>query len=141
MSQSKEIPREIALIGLVMLLLTVLGYVAVGVVLKMNGYPDNPMVRWTPLAVSLRQHGYWLLFVPLIWAIYAIIASRIDRGIMSFGLAFATGAILICVILLLFLLALFNPFTRPLLIFHTQPQKSSGTAPDSTDAPAHPTLQ
>ena len=56
-----------------MLLLTVLGYVALGIVLKMEGYPGNQFVRWTPIAVSLRQHGHWILFVPLLWTAYAVI--------------------------------------------------------------------
>ena len=99
-----------------MFLVTVLGFVGLGIVLKMSGYPDDQFVRWTPVAVTLREHGQWVLAVPFLWALFAVISSRIDRGIFSDKLAGAIGVFLIAVILMLFLYAVMNPFTRPLLI-------------------------
>ncbi len=117
--------RAISLIGLVMLLLTVLGYVGLGIVLKMNGYPDNSFVRWTPIAVSLRQHGHWILLVPILWATYAVISSHIGRGLLSEGVAFVIGIIFLMAILLLYLYAIGYPFSRPLLIY--SPSRTSHT--------------
>jgi hypothetical protein len=133
----EETPRSIAIVGLIMLLLTVLGYVALGVVLKMNGYPKDPTVRWTPIAVNLRQHGHWSLAVSLLWVICAIIADRVDRGIVGLHLASAVGAILMCIILFLFLYAIAVPFTRPLLISIPK-EKSLDTQQQADRAPAYP---
>jgi hypothetical protein len=90
--------------------------VGVGIVLKMSGYPDYQFVRWTPIAVSLREHGQWILAIPFLWALFAVVSSRIDRGIFSERIAGAIGVFLITVIFVVFLYAVMNPFTRPLLI-------------------------
>jgi len=123
-----------------MLLLTVLGYVALGIVLKMNGYPNAQTVRWTPIAVNMRQHGHWFLAVPFLWVICAVIANRIDRGIVCMHLATAVGAILMCIILLFFLHAIAIPFTRPLLISIPK-EKSLDTQRKSEPVPNHPILR
>ncbi len=116
MSRSNETEYSISLIALIMFLVTVLGFVGLGIVLKMSGYPDDQFVRWTPIAVTLRERGRWVLAVPFLWALFAVISSRIDRGILSDKLAGAIGVFLIAVILVLFLYAVMNPFTRPFLI-------------------------
>jgi|GEM_PF-2470093 len=117
MFASDESRRTISLLGLMMLLLTVLGYVGLGIVLKMNGYPDNSLVRWTPLAVNLRQYGHCSLIVPLLWAAYAVISSHIGRGLLSEDVALVVGILLVIAILQAFLLAIANPFTRPMLFY------------------------
>jgi len=115
MSRSNETEHSISLIALIMFLLTVVGFVGLGIVLKMSGYPDDPFVRWTPIAVTLREHGQWVLTVPFLWALFAIVSSRIDRGIFSERFAGPVGVVLVAVIIVMFLYAIANPFTRPLL--------------------------
>jgi len=136
MARDAETPRSIAILGLVMLLLAVVGFVGLGIVLKMNGYPAAQTVHWTPIAVNLRQYGHWFLAVPLLWAIYAVISHRIDRGILSERVANALGAILLCLIPALFLYAIMNPFTRPLLIYVPN-QNSVETRPNAEHAPEY----
>jgi hypothetical protein len=79
----REPPNSIAIVGLIMLLLMVLRYVALGIVMKVNGYPNENMIRWTPLALNLRQYGHWFLVLPLLWVICGVIAAQIDRDPLS----------------------------------------------------------
>jgi hypothetical protein len=117
MSQAdRETPRSIAVIGIVMLMLTVLGYVALGVIMKMNGYPKSEMIRWTPLALNLRQQGHWLLVLPIAWIMSAVVIFRTDSGAISQLLAYVVGTALLGIVAILFLFAIANPYTRPLLI-------------------------
>jgi hypothetical protein len=125
---SDEARRTISLVGLIMLLLTVLEYVALGIVLKMEGYPSNQFVRWTSLAVTLCQHGHWFLAAPLIWTAYAVVSSHLDRGLRSESLALVIGIILVAVFLLLFLFAVARPFTRPLLFNLSTLAASAGSS-------------
>ncbi len=136
----RETPRSIAIIGMVMLLLIVLGFVGLGIVMKMNGYPKSEMIRWTPLALALRQHGHWLLLLPVVWMIYAVVVFRLDRGLFMEGLAYVIGSLLLLVVPMLFLFAIVNPFTRPLLIGGgskktSNPAQTSAPTPGDTARP------
>ncbi len=119
--------RWIALVGLVMLLLMVLGFVALGIVMKVNGYPNsNPFIRWTPLALTLRQHGHWSLVLPLLWVIAAVISCHVGRRFLAEAVA-AALATLALVTPLLFLYATANSYTHGLLI-HTPRTESAERA-------------
>jgi len=107
--------RTTAILALVQVLLVVLGFFALGIVLKGCGYPHTIEVRWNPLAVLLREHGIWLLFLPLVWVVFAISAQRIERNVFSPRVAFITGLSIASAITALFLYAAIFPYTRPLL--------------------------
>ena len=95
----------------------VLGFLALGIVLKFCGYPNSFGVRWNPLAVFLREHGIWLLAAPLFWTVFAVKARQLDRGIFSERVAFVSGVCLAGVITLTFLYAAVFPYTRPLYFY------------------------
>jgi hypothetical protein len=115
--------RAIVVVGCTMVLLTVLGYAALGIVMKMNGYPDqNPFIRFTPLAISLRQYGPWSLAIPLLWAISTFISCYVKRRLLTVVLPWAL-TILGLLIPALFFYAAFNSHTRPLLMH--SPEKSA----------------
>ncbi len=127
-----------------MLLLIVLGFVGLGIVMKMNGYPKGETIRWTPLALNLRQHGHWLILLPVVWVICAVVVFRLDRGIFMEGLVHVIGSLLLGVVPMLFLFAIANPFTRPLLIStgskktSTPPQTSASALGDTARPTALP---
>lgn len=130
----RETPRSIAVFGVVMLLLTVLGYVGLGIVMKMNGYPESDVtIRWTRMALSLRQHGHWFILVPVLWVVCAVTIFHLERGTLSELLAGVAGGVLLFVIPMLFLWAIMNPYTRPLLmkIRPENAQQSPAQAPGS----------
>jgi hypothetical protein len=89
-----------AVIGLLQTLLIFFGFVAVRIVLKMNGYPaDNLGLRWNPLSVFLREHGLWLVCLPVCWTLLTLWAERnrqgpaLHRGLMVLGLLVIVAAI------------------------------------------------
>jgi hypothetical protein len=109
--------REITVIGGLQIALVVLGWCALGVVLKFNGYPDdNPFVRWTPLAAWLREYGVWLLLVSPVWTGIAIVLHPMEDRVVLNAVIAATGPVLALGIFFLFLVAALDPYTRPLLI-------------------------
>lgn len=110
----------IAVSGLLQILFMVIGFCALGIVMKMNGYPDEFMIRWTPLARGLREYGVYVLVIPVTWIVYTIVAAQIERGLFSLDVAVAVGFLLAFLILFVFLYATFNSYTRPLLI-HVAP--------------------
>ena len=95
----------------------VLGFLALGIVLKFCGYPDGFGVRWNPLAVFLRERGMWLLALPLLWTLFALKVREVDRGILSERVAFIFGLCAAGVITATFLYAAIFPYTRPLYFY------------------------
>jgi hypothetical protein len=66
--------RPITLLVLLQTLLVIVGFFVLGIVLKFCGYPDAFGLRWNPVAVFLREHGFWLLLPSFLWAVYAMTA-------------------------------------------------------------------
>jgi hypothetical protein len=108
--------RTTASLALAQTLLVVLGFFGLGIVLKVSGYPDYIGVRWNPLAVSLRQHGMWLIFLPILWVILATRAERHDRGILSYRVVWLAGVCIAGSIIALFLYAAIFPYSFPIVI-------------------------
>jgi hypothetical protein len=79
-------------------------------------------VRWNPLAVLLREHGVWLILLPVFWVCFAIGAERIDRGFFSQRVALAMAVCIAAVVTLLFVYAAVRPYTRPLLFYVRPPE-------------------
>lgn len=109
-------PRAITFLALLQTMLIVAGFCALGIVLKISGYPAVEHVRWNPLAVALREHGMWLLLLPVLWVVFATMARRIDRGFFSDRSAYILGATLSCLIIGMFLYACVAPGTWSSLI-------------------------
>jgi hypothetical protein len=72
--------RTTTILALLQTLLVIVGFFALGTVLRMTGYPDALAVRWNPLAVVLREHGVWLLLLPVLWVLFATSAQRSTVG-------------------------------------------------------------
>lgn len=113
--------RTTTILALLQTLLIIIGYFALGAVLKLNGYPDTSIVRWNPLAVFLREHGVWLMFLPVLWVLYATVAQHLDRGFFVCRDAYIAGLCIACLIITLFLSAAVAPYTRPLIIYRAKP--------------------
>ncbi len=116
--------RTTTILALLQTLLIIIGFFALGAVLKLNGYPDASIVRWNPLAVFLREHGIWLIFFPVLWVFYATVAQRRDRGFFVCRDAHIVGVCATFLIITLFLFATVDPYTRPLIIYRAKPNVS-----------------
>jgi len=108
--------RTTTILALLQTLLVIVGFFALGTVLRMTGYPDALAVRWNPLAVVLREHGVWLLLLPVLWVLFATSAQRVDRGFFSYRVACTIGFCIAGGIIAVFLNAAVFPYTRPFFI-------------------------
>lgn len=105
--------RTTTLLALLQTLLIVIGFFALGIVLKAAGYPHDFTVRWNRVAVFLREYGAWLLLLPVLWVSFATQAERLNRGIFSERIAYLSGLCLSALIIALFLYGAVFPYTRP----------------------------
>ena len=107
-------------------LVVVIAFVAVGVVLKISGYPSSDFVRWNGVAVAFREHGPWLLLFPVGWGIYALVCEHYNRGLLSEAMAGTIGVLFLTIVVILFLYAICVPFTRSMLL-EIHPRSPSAT--------------
>lgn len=109
--------RSLTFLGLFQFACLLIGFFALGIILKVSGYPEElPMIKWSPIAVFLRSHGLWLLALPAFWVTYAVYSSRRDKGFFSERTSIVIGVLLSGAIILTFLYAAIFPFSRVLLI-------------------------
>jgi hypothetical protein len=90
--------RPITIIALVQTGIIVIGLLALGIALKMHGYP-RPHLPLNPVAVALRQNWSLLLFAPLVCVVLGYWADHQPRRFFSENtvcfLAIATAAALL----------------------------------------------
>jgi len=108
--------RYISIVALIQLMLVMLGFFALGIVLKAGGYPHDPpfpaslgRVVWSPLALLLRRHGLVLLFVPLFWTIFTSLSQN-RRVIFSRDVWLIIGVIISVAMIVLFIYACANRY-------------------------------
>ncbi len=119
-----------AISGLLQVLAVVLGFVALGIVMKFDGYPDETFVRWNPLARMLREYGGWFFAAPITWlSVSVVMAHRAGREEPS-NFSIVAGFVITVILLFLFIYAALNPFTRPLL-FDTGSNEDTTTSSES----------
>jgi hypothetical protein len=109
--------RPTIILALVQTLAVTGGLAALGIVLKGCGYPDGERigVRWNSPAVFLREHGWWLLCLPVLWSCYAVAAQRKDSGLLSRRAALIAGVCIPVCVVAAFLHAALNPYTLPMI--------------------------
>ena len=115
-SRDFSLSTSIVVVGLLQLLCIAAGFFAVGIMLKLSGWPetDDLTIRWNPYAVFLRRFGWMFIVIPFLWTIYAVVSKEIDEGWWDFEAAMVVGFIIPILSLLVFILNALNPFTRSL---------------------------
>jgi hypothetical protein len=103
--------RNITILALIQLLVVILGFFALGIVLKAEGYPQDPpfmaslsRVVWSPLALFLRHYGLAFLFVPAVWTVVTSL-SQSRQIIFSFTVWLIIGIVLSVTIISIFIYA------------------------------------
>ncbi|CAN5555981.1 hypothetical protein BH09VER1_BH09VER1_38180 [soil metagenome] len=108
------VSRAITILGLVQVAMILLGFLALGVIIKIFGeHPD--MVELSPLASVLRQYSMLLLALPVLWICYALWAAQVDRGVLSVRLSIVVGTLVAAAIPIAFLLAAAFPIKKWLI--------------------------
>ncbi len=111
--------RSITQIALAQALVVILGFFALGIVLKASGYPENPTwVRWNTMALFLRYYGGWFLLLPIVWTLISLRCSSNKTGRSLEFACITLGIVLVAGVALLFVYAALNPFTRPFAAFN-----------------------
>ena len=115
-SSDAYMSRNVTIVALIQLLVVILGFFALGMVLKVEGYPDDPPLPaslgravWSPLVLLLREHGLALLSVPVGWTILTS-RSQNRRIIFSQDIWLIIGVIAAVAIIALFIYACTNRY-------------------------------
>jgi hypothetical protein len=69
------------------------------------------------MSVFLRNHGLWLLLVPICWTLLTLWADRNPRAARLYRALLLLGLLLVCAAIALFGWAALFPNTRPPLIY------------------------
>jgi hypothetical protein len=75
--------RFIIFVALLQFMLVLMGFLALDMVMKTEGYPDDPpfmaslgKVVWSPLALFLRHYGLVIFCVPVIWTVLVSLSQN-----------------------------------------------------------------
>ena len=116
--------KTIIILTLAQTLVIFLANVALGMTLKLYGYPDkNELVRhWNALPIALREHGHWFLLLPIVWAAFASFANQSGRTTIWGRLSLAMCIAVFLIPVVLTVCAIRNPYVmRHWFVFHHQP--------------------
>ena len=106
----------IAILSLVQVACVLIGFLALGLVLKIWGYPaepsGSPTVVCMPLAIFLRTYGLLLLGLPIFWTFGAVVAVQGSGGWWLEGTAILAGVLVCVAVALSFLYAAVFPIGR-----------------------------
>ena len=109
--------RPIVILAVLQITTIVLGFVALGFVLKSFGWgrPDVTF-RFSEWAVSLRRYSPMFLLVPGLWTVLSLwVESRDSGSPLSTGFLIAGGALAV-LFLFAYLTAILSPGYQPLTI-------------------------
>ena len=110
--------QYISILALIQIVFVIISFFAVGIVMKIHGYPETPRgCEWNTVPLLMRTKGGLLLLVPLLWTGLAIWLesknedeSRGWLGLVAFGF--------IVILLFLTLSALVDPYTRKFMFLY-----------------------
>ena len=110
--------KMIIVTGLLQIIAVVIGFFALAISMKVNGYPDmvDPTIRWNPGVLFLRHYGWTLLGFPLLWLAYSLIATHKESDLWDPYIAVIIGYSFAVFVLLAFIILAASPYTRPMLV-------------------------
>lgn len=105
--------RPVTTFGTVQVVVVLIGLAGLHFHMESMGYPENSLLRWRPAAVFMKESGYFLLAVPLLWTMgAAVTATRTGIGFWIY-----TGAILAGILFFVFLFLSCSPHSGVLMRF------------------------
>ena len=82
--------NKITIIGLIQALVIFIGFYGLGLVMKIQGYPNMETIQLyaRPSSIWLRQHGLILLLIPILWTLSSVVHAAKNRqeGAINIGL-------------------------------------------------------
>ena len=105
--------RVITRLACLQVFLIVSGFFCLGIYMKMNGYPDKNYLIWSDTAIFLRNHGFWLILIPLFWTGFSFKVQNKSQD--NDKIILLSGIILNAAIILSFIIATIS-HRHPLII-------------------------
>jgi hypothetical protein len=110
--QSKIMTHELhvsARLALFQILAVILGVVMTRVAFLGHGYPDSNL-DWDTWALLVRNHGFFLLLIPMLWICITLYLENYGTGRWSRRWTICTGILLLAALAFLFLWCCNNPY-------------------------------
>ncbi len=93
-----------------------LSFMALGISMKINGYPENyPERPWLPMALTLRKFGLLALFVPLLLSVVSFYCTKVDSKVDFDSVALLSVFVTIG-LMIMFVFYAISPYSRPLMM-------------------------
>lgn len=92
-----------SVIAITQFVLLALGSMALRVLRNANAL-EGESTPHSALALFLVDNIWWLVLIPAVWALYANIAGRVNRGPLSLPVAHGVGIVLIAAIVVIYAL-------------------------------------
>lgn len=92
-----------AVITITLFVFLILGNMALIVLRGANAVSSHDLSQF------LARQGWWLLLIPAFWALFANVAGRINRGILTLPIAQALGCCLGVAVVVAYGIAIFFP--------------------------------
>jgi hypothetical protein len=132
-------------VALLMAALIVCGVLGVSGVMKLHGYGVPQMMdpsnyEWSSVALFFRNHGFQLLWIPVLWTAVAVFAQRRDRGQFHTGVV-AAGVFIMGIFVLLFFVAAVRPVKEKWLIIWLMEKRAEREAAAAAAAATERTKQ
>ncbi len=118
-------PRTITVIVSLLIFTSVVGFIVLGLRMKLAGYPDAEFVRWYPLAVFFRSYGLWMLPIAVLWGCAAWAADQWVDDPRVYPAVVAIGVLLALFVPVSFVAAAAYPGYYPIIIYQPKSQTDS----------------
>ena len=105
--------RPATILGTVQVVVILTGMAGLHFHMESMGYPENSLLRWRPTAVFVKESGYILLAVPLLWTT----AAAVTATRTSIGFWILTGTTLAGILFFVFLFLSCSPHSGVLMRF------------------------
>jgi cell division protein FtsW (lipid II flippase) len=92
--------RFVSIFAAMQVLVVVFGFFWNRIQLKALNYPNDPLREWNPRALWLREYGWVLLIIPVVWTLWAALRRK-DSTALPMPVMIS-GIVLLAVMLLLF---------------------------------------
>ena len=112
------IPRSITLLCLARMVTVICGFSFLEMSMRGQGYPGDPIefvainsfgtLHWNHLALFLRRASLFILAVPVIWMVLALVAEQRGRYWLPFGFWIFIGIILPCAFIMTYCYASYH---------------------------------
>lgn len=106
--------KVITVLGVIQIAAVILGFFALGITMKMNGYPRQDLgIKWNGFSIWLRSYGFLFMLIPIVWI---LVVSLVKQVYESHLVIFVSGTLSASFIVICFIYAAIYSYSRPFFI-------------------------